>query len=115
MSSAGEGRKNDEAQHAILDVEGTIVVPLGQRPLEALSFFLDVVNHHSIGPYPVAARPGIAESLAMLERHNEAVDAYRIAIEELDSLGGTRLVNADVLRVALGLMAQGQRAFRQDD
>jgi tetratricopeptide (TPR) repeat protein len=80
-----------------------------QRPLEALSFFEDVVNGPTGGPYAIAARLGMAESLAMLERHDEAVSAYRVAIEDLNAIGGTRLISTGVLRVSVGLMAQRQR------
>lgn len=90
---------------------GRVVMADGgpQRPAEALSFFQDVIVTRAGTPYGVASRIGAAEALAMLERHGEATDAYRIAIEELESLGPQRLVNREVLRTSLGVMADGQR------
>lgn len=90
---------------------GRVVMSDGgpQRPAEALSFFSNVVMTRAGTPYGVASRIGSAEALAMLERHGEAADAYRIAIEELESLGPQRLVNREVLRTSLGVMADGQR------
>ncbi|GAG46170.1 unnamed protein product, partial [marine sediment metagenome] len=70
-----------------------------QRPLEALSFFEDVITHHPDEPYAVASRLGLAEALAMLERHEEALDAYRIAIEELTAPADQRLVNLSDLPI----------------
>ncbi|MGB2986681.1 MAG: tetratricopeptide repeat protein [Phycisphaerae bacterium] len=80
-----------------------------QRPLEALSFFEDVITHHPDGPYAVASRLGLAEALAMLEHHEEALDAYRIAIEELTAPADQRLVNLDALRTSLAVRAETQR------
>ncbi|UCC28923.1 MAG: tetratricopeptide repeat protein [Phycisphaerales bacterium] len=80
-----------------------------QRPQEALSFFSDVTRQHPDGPYGVASRIGSAEALAMLARHAEAIDAYRAAIDELDSLVDRRLVNLTVLRASLAVMAEAQR------
>ncbi len=71
------------------------------RPFEAISFFENVIAVHALGPYRVASRLGIAEALVSLQRQGEAIDAYRIAIEEAQQLGEHRLVNRDVLRVSL--------------
>ena len=94
---------------------GRVVMSDGepQRPLEALSFFRDVLDHHPDGPYAVASYVGRAESLAMLERHEEAADAYRVAIEELGSLRDHRLIDRDVLRMSLSVMSQVQREAGQ--
>ena len=82
----------------------------GQRhPAEALSFFADVMRHHPGKPYAVASRVGYAEALAMLERHDEAIETYRVAIEELRGIEDTRLVNLDVLRISLGVASETQR------
>ncbi len=81
-----------------------------QRPLEAISFFRDVLDHHPEGPYAVASYIGRAEALAMLDRHAEAVEAYRIAVDELESVRDRRLIDRDVLRMSLGVMSQTQRA-----
>ncbi len=77
-----------------------------QRPLEALSFFSDVIRYHPGSPYGVASRVGSAEALAMLGRHPEAVSDYRLVIEELEDLDDQRLVNRDVLRTSLGIVAE---------
>lgn len=86
---------------------GRVVMSDGspQRPMEAMSFFTDVLKYHPEGPYALASRIGIAESLALLERHDEAVHHYRISLEDLDWHGYHRLVNRDVLRVSLGVLA----------
>lgn len=82
-----------------------------QRPMEAMSFFEDVLKYHPEGPYAVASRIGMAESMVLLERHEEAIHNYRIALEGLDILGSLRMVNRDVLRVSLSVMAN---TLRQD-
>jgi TolA-binding protein len=91
---------------------GRVVLSDGgpQRPMEALSFFRDVVNNHPFGPYAVASCIGMAESLALLERDDAAVEAYTIAIEALDSLPRTPVVNRDVLRVSLEVMSESRRS-----
>jgi len=78
------------------------------RPAEALSFFTDVVSRHAESPYAVASRVGMAEALAQLQRHVEAVETYHRAIEELASVSASALVNRDVLRTSLTLEAQTQ-------
>jgi len=80
-----------------------------QRPQEALSFFSSVIQYHAGTPYGVAARVGAAEALMMLERHAEAIDAYRTAVEELAALGEQRVVDRDVLRTSLSVVAEAQR------
>lgn len=80
-----------------------------KRPQEALSFFQDVIEHHAHTPYAVASRIGLAEALAYLERHEEAAAAYRLAVDELTSLPDKRLVDLNVLRTSLGVMADVQR------
>ncbi len=80
-----------------------------KRPQEALSFYSDVLKHHSNGPYVVASRIGLAEALVMLERHEEAIEAYRVAIEQLESLDDSNVVSRDVLRTSLGVLAETLR------
>ncbi len=80
-----------------------------QRPLEALSFFEDVVGNHPEGPYVVASRLGMAEAFAYLERHEEAAAAYRQSIEELQAPHDRRLLNRDVVRSSLGVIAERER------
>ena len=80
-----------------------------RRPLEALSFFSDVVNYHSQGPYALASRVGQAEAQAVLERHEEAVNTYVVAIEKLPGEAVGDLVDRNVLRISLGVLAEAQR------
>lgn len=87
-----------------------------QRPMEAISFFTDVINRHRFGPYVVASRVGLAEALSLMERHDEAIRAYGVAVDELASQSDGRLVNLDVIRVSMLLQAERLRkegAFRQ--
>ena len=90
---------------------GRVVMSDGgpQRPQEALSFFTDVLNYHARGAYSVASRIGSAEALVMLQRHAEALDAYRFAVEDLASLDDPYPVNRDALRTSLGVAAEAQR------
>ncbi len=80
-----------------------------KRPMEALSFFEDVLAHHATSAYAVASRVGMARAYAMLERHEDAISTYRIAIESMDELLPTRVVNRDVVRTSLGVLAETQR------
>ena len=90
---------------------GRVVLSDGgpQRPLEALSFFTDVITYHPGNPYSVASRLGQAEALASLERHDDAISTYRIVIDDLPSLPDNRLVNSDLVRTSLGVLADTQR------
>lgn len=86
-----------------------------QRPLEALSFFNDVVANHPNSAYAVASRIGAGDALAMLERHAEALDAYSIATIEMESQPVRRLESAGLpvdratLRASLAVLAETQR------
>ncbi len=80
-----------------------------QRPLEALSFFEDVIVRQASGRFGVAARLGRAEGLAMLERHDEALGEYHIVIKELERLRPGPPLDRDLLRTSLGLQADTQR------
>jgi len=90
---------------------GRVVMSDGgpQRPQEALSFFSDVLAFHAGDRYAAASRIGAAEALAMLERDDEALDAYRTAIEDSKALDDTRVANRSVLRTSLSLMAEKRR------
>ncbi len=90
---------------------GRVVLADGgpQRPQEALSFFSDVLRNHPHGGYAVASRVGSAEAMAMLERHDEALDAYQFAIDELVSLDDPYPVSREALRASLGVSAEAQR------
>ncbi len=80
-----------------------------KRPMEAISFFEDVLAHHATSAYAVASRVSIAQAYAMLERHEDAIGTYRIAIESMDDLVPVRVVNRDVVRTSLGVLAETQR------
>jgi tetratricopeptide (TPR) repeat protein len=84
-----------------------------ERPQEALSFFEDVLHHYSSGPYAVATRVAQGEALSMLERFDDAVEAFETAIEGLKSLTDYDLVNRDVLRTSLSVLAETQRQRAQ--
>jgi len=88
---------------AVLNNEGPA------RPLEALSFFEDVIEGHPDSPYGVASLVGQAEAFGYLERHAEAIESYRLALSELDSVEATGLVTRDVLRASLSVLADMQR------
>lgn len=80
-----------------------------QRPMEALSFYHDVMQKHGDSPFAVASRIGAGEALGLLERHEEALDAFRLAIEDLRQVEDTRLVNRAALRTTLGVMGEMHR------
>jgi len=80
-----------------------------QRPVEAVSFFNDVIEHHAESPYAVASRIGLAEAYAYLNRHDDAVSTYRIALEDIDQAKQADLADEDVLRASLGIMAEAMR------
>ena len=80
-----------------------------QRPVEAISFFNDVIEHHVDSPYAVASRIGLAEAYAYLDRHDDAVSTYRIALEDIDQAQKADLADTNVLRASLGIMAETMR------
>lgn len=80
-----------------------------KRPLEALSFFSNVIEFHPDDEYAVASRVGTGEALALLERHDEALEAFRLAAEELETGERSGPVDRDVLRTTLSILADGQR------
>ena len=82
-----------------------------QRPQEALSFFTDVLHYRPNGPYAVASRIGSAEAYVMLEQHKAALDAYRFATDELETLVDTFPVSRASLRTSLGVAAESLRKF----
>lgn len=86
-----------------------------KRPLEALSVFEDVLRRDSRGPYGVAARVGVGESLALLERHGEAVLAFRMAMGDLDRLRAPYPVDRSALRVFLSVLADTQRRLGREE
>ncbi len=84
-----------------------------QRPLEALSFFKDVIGEHPESPYALASRVGSAEALARLQRHEEALEAYRSAIDDLKHAGSSSVITLDAIRASLGVLAEAQRVEGQ--
>lgn len=79
------------------------------RPREALSFFESVVRFYAATPYGVASRIGSAEALVMLGRHDEAIETFRVAIEELGALADPSPVDRGAVRALLGTTAEAQR------
>jgi len=77
-----------------------------QRPMEALSFFEDVIRNHGRNPWVTASRVGSGEALAYMRRHREAINEFRNAIEEMSELEPNRLVGADIVRVSLIVLAE---------
>ena len=80
-----------------------------QRPQEAASFFSEVIANHGTGGYVTASRIGLSQALAQLERHDEAVAACRLALEELEQSGSSLEMDGDVLRVSLGVTVDSLR------
>ncbi len=104
--------RRDDAVHAMSGwLLGRVVLRDGgsQRPLEALSFFEDVVRSHPSGPYAAASRVGMGEALALLERHDEAAAAYEMALADLETLGEQRIVSHSLLAVSLAVASEAQR------
>lgn len=86
-----------------------------QRPLEAISFFRDVVEVHSSGEYVTASRLGMAEALTDLQRFEEALSQYRAVLDELKSLSPTRLINRDEVRASLTVRSRFLQQANQPD
>ncbi len=84
-----------------------------ERPIEALSFFEDVLKYHTGTPYAVACRVGSGEALAMLERYDESLEAFRVAVEEMPLVSDNHVVSRDVLRTTLSVLADAQRMQNQ--
>jgi len=77
-----------------------------KRPTEAITFFEEVTGIAPQTPHGVASHVGKAEALCLLERHDQAVDSYSVALQLLPDLADERLVNRNVVRVSLGVSAQ---------
>ena len=84
-----------------------------QRPQEAVAIFRDVISARADRYYVTASRVGLAEALAYLQRHREALEAYRSAIEDMASTRGRWLVNPDTVRASLTVVGDERR--RADD
>jgi len=80
-----------------------------QRPQEAAAIFQDVISTHADRYYTTASWVGMAEALAYLRRHDEALKAYRTAIDDIASMRGHRLVNPDTIRASLSVISNERR------
>ncbi|MCB9851331.1 MAG: tetratricopeptide repeat protein [Phycisphaerales bacterium] len=77
-----------------------------QRPEEAIAIFRDVIASRANPTYVAASRVALAEALATMDRFDEALDEYRDAVKDLSRLPNTRLVNPDVVRTSLSVVAE---------
>lgn len=83
------------------------------RPQLAMSFFQNVVTSHLKGPYVVASRLGLAESLALLQRHDPAEAQFSSVLESLAKQGENPAV--DLADVRAALTAEHQLLLDQGD
>lgn len=83
------------------------------RPMEAISFFEDVIRMHPRGEYSTASRVGLAEGLAVLDRHGEAISAFEQVVEELPSVASRHLIDSAALATTLFVTAEARRVDRQ--
>ena len=83
-----------------------------QRPQEALAIFRDVIAARVDMPSVVASRVGMGEALAWLYRYDESLKAYREALADLAMVGERQMVNRDVIRTSLTVVAE--RCRRED-
>lgn len=121
-------KRYDEAERSLRDLMGHITVSdpvypkagwlLGrvvmfdgkpQRPQEAAAIFQDVISTRADRYYVTASWVGMAEALAYLRRHDEAINAYRTAIDDIASTRGHRLVNPDTIRASLSVISNERR------
>ena len=87
-----------------------------QRPEEAIAIFREVIASRGEALYVAASRIGLAEALAEVFRFEESVGAYRDAIDDLGRLKIQPLVNPDVIRSSLTVVAeQAQQRGRLKD
>lgn len=86
-----------------------------QRPLEAISFFLDVMDAHPIGEFVTASQLGMAEALTDLERFDEALLAYEKVLQDLKTMPQTRLINRAVVRTSLTVRSRMLRQSQRFD
>jgi tetratricopeptide (TPR) repeat protein len=85
------------------------------RPLYALSAFEDVLGAFADGPYAAASKLGRAESLAALERYDEAAEGYAEVVELVERGGQGRLVDAVAVRASLTTLYQSLREAGRSD
>ncbi len=77
-----------------------------QRPLEAITFFKDVLDAHAVGEYVTASRLGMAEALTDLQRFDEALEYYQAVLADLKSIPQTRLLNRRAVRDSLAIRSR---------
>ncbi len=80
-----------------------------KRPYEAIAFFRDVIGRHGDTAYGVASLVALGEAMTMIGRHVEAISAFETAADQLPLSANRHLVNRDVVRVTLGLLAEDQK------
>jgi tetratricopeptide (TPR) repeat protein len=86
-----------------------------QRPLEALSFFDDVLTSHPNGPYATASQLGLAEALAQLQRFDEALVYYRKVLDKIGSSPATGLIDLPAVISSLTVRSRLQYEDGHDD
>lgn len=86
-----------------------------QRPLEAISFFQDVLEAHPVGEFVTASQLGMAEALTDLERFDEALLAYENVLQGLKSIPQTHLINRRVVRTSLTVRSRMLRQSHRFD
>jgi tetratricopeptide (TPR) repeat protein len=84
-----------------------------QRPVEAMSFFAEVIDHHPGSAYALASEVGRAEALSLLERHDDSVATFDRVIESMEGRRDARVVSRDSLRGTLMGLAGASRAARR--
>jgi tetratricopeptide (TPR) repeat protein len=83
------------------------------RPQLAMSFFQNVITSHLKGDYVVASRLGLAESLALLQRHEPAEAEFSSVLESLAKQGDNPAV--DLADVRAAMTAEHQLLLDQGD
>lgn len=84
-----------------------------QRPLEAATFFRDVVSSTSTPVHAAAAELGLAESLVALERFDQALDRYRGVVRKLKRLPPNPVLDAPVVATSLTVSSEALRRAGQ--
>lgn len=96
---------------------GRVVLGLdgAQRPVEAISFFRDVMSVGSAPVYAAAAELGTAESLVALERFDEALDRYASVMSLMRRLPPSRHLSPAVIESSATVISERlRRAGRID-
>ncbi len=104
--------KNDDETYARVGwLLGRVALSHSPLPMpnEALSFFDDAILHYFSGPYSVAIRLGRAEALAMLDRHVDAIEAFRGVASAVVTMPPGGPVDRDVVRGSLSVQSESSR------